>query len=261
MHIEQINEGSSNFSSKLTTFLKDVPKQDQAFIKQALNFVYLGLGKEFGGYIEGKRPIIKNKNTYSYMTWKIQTKESTNYAFYNIMSKYWKPTGHKPMNLEIDGIRYYAIVKDVKETPDYVPAARDFHRNFSVDTATIIGVYSASYKNEKVDPNAPGDTFKFIVSVPNASYTLVDNPEVEKVGMKYFFRCKDGSAEFDAGSNEFCANSSSGLRSLYKASRNAEKAFQEIYQDFKKTWSIYELEGILKDNKVPLSTSYYPDLI
>lgn len=256
-----INEGSSVFSSKLNSFLDGLDKEDIQFIKSIINAVYISLGKEFGGYIEGKRPVIKNMTGYKYMTWKMQTNKSTRYKFYSLMKKYMSVVKNKPFDYSIDGTRYYGVSQSVDDAENLRPS--ELNSKFAPDNSIFVGVYSVDYSNQKVDPSKEGDTFKFIVSIPTGSGEF-NNPNVEKKGQKYIFSGKGFSIIYDAGSKEFETQKGesffSSLVTLYKPSRNSEKAFKMMYKYFTNHSTLGEMENILRDNNIRVSTSWYPGL-
>lgn len=210
--------------------MKDIPKESQDFIKNALNKMYLGIMKDYDGYTEGKRPIVKNMNTYTYITWKLQTKKSTGYEGLN---KYLEATGNKAFNYTLGGDSYSCITtkfatggKDV-DTLSY----REFNKVFSIENDILVGYTTMWMKNEKVLPNEDGTTFRFIVSVPNATSVKIDNPYVEKDGLNYYFRGEGYSATYRSGERKWTVTSGSGYNeqvTIFKSSPKADKAFDEL---------------------------------
>lgn len=256
-----INEGSSVFSSKLNKFLEDLDKEDIQFIKSIINSIYINLGKEYNGYIEGKRPVLKDKTGYKYMTWKMQTNKSTRYEFYNIMRRYMSVVQGEPFNMKIDGTSYLGVSKGIDS--DEYSSPRQLKNDASPDKSIFVGVYSAGYANEKVDPSKEGDTFKFIVCIPTGS-SGADNPDVEKQGQKYIFKGKGYSVTYDTGSKEFEVqhgdNWLDSLVTIYKPSRNSEKAFKEMYLMFTDHTPLGVLTKIIDKHNIRVSTSWYPGL-
>lgn len=263
MRVESIDEGSSVFSSKLNSFLKGVPQEDVKYIKSVINSVYLGLAKDFGGYIEGKRAIVKKGVGYRTMTWKMQTNKSTGYNFYNLLDGYFaKAVKDKGHNVSIDGHSYYGVFQDNKD--------EDFWNNHSnkwieVDKQIIVGVESVYSPGQKVDRSAEGDTFKFIVSIPDNTGVKFENPDVTKEGSNYYFNAKHYTLRYDAGRRNFTYRDDGqwGLDQyciIYKSGAGAEKAFKILQRVFNRDMKFDEVEKILRDNKVRISTSFYPGL-
>ena len=261
-----INEGTSAFSAKLDGFLKGLSTEDIKFIKSIINPVYINLGKNFGGYIEGKRPIIKGKNGYKYMTWKMQTNKSTRYQFYNMMREYMSPVKNKPFEYAVDGTRYYGIAQSLEDPENMRPG--EIEKGFSLERSIFVGVASVYNSSQKIDSTKEGDTFKFIVSVPTGTMAVLNN-EVVKDGQKYYFT-GNGSGDaaytitYDDSTKKFEVVKGEsffgGFVTLYKSSRNSEKAFNEMCNIFTSSTPLSTLEKILRDNNVRVSTSWYPGL-
>ena len=257
--LHQINEATSNFSAKLNTVIGSASKGQQDFIKKFLNSIYLGIMKEYGGYIEGKRPIVKDMKSYKYITWKMQTNQSTHY---NSLHKFVDSMG-TTTDMYIGGEQYTCMVLDqdgkvVKDDNSYSSEG-----GFSIEKNPFVGYRYAWGKNEKVDVNVAGDTFKFVVSVPNLEYIAWENPDVTKDirRNKYVFNGKDFNATYDAGEREFIIRTGKDIMDqyniLYKKSPKAEKAFSRLYSVFTKDMDKASFESILKEYGVRYEHSWY----
>ena len=259
-----VTEGTSVFSSKLDSFIKDLTSSEKKFVKDSLNKLFLGISKDGNGYIEGKRPVTRDKMNYKVMTMKIQTKDSFHRNFYEVVPDYLKPLGCKTFNKSIDGVSYICISPKLSENDDIFMSSNKFGREFSLESSVVVGI-SELYGNDKVDKSGSGSAFKIVVSVPNAVQAVNNNEFVTKSGSEYiFFNDKEFEVTYDSGTRRFRTSSGSGYGNtfvvLYKGSANAEKAFKELYSVYDKNTTKKDVENILSKNKVSISTSYYPGL-
>lgn len=257
--LHRVDEGTSVFNDKLKTVMKDISKENQDFIKNALNKMYLGIMKDYDGYTEGKRPVVKNMNTYTFMTWKLQTKKKTGY---DGLTKYIESTGNQSFSYNLGGDSYTCISdkfkKNGKEDVDYL-SYREFNKAFSIESDILVGYTIMWMKNEKVLPNEEGTTFKFIVSVPNANAVKIDNPYVEKDDTNYYFRGKDYVASYRQREQAWSITTGSGYneqRTLYKKSPKADKALDVLYASFTDKMTRGEFENTLEKCGVKYSTIY-----
>ena len=275
--LSAIDEGTSVFSTKLNQFLKDCNADDETakFVKSALNALFLGYGKEFGGYQEGKRPVIKMGEPYATMTMKFQTKEPTGYNFYNLNKKYFsKVRGHNH-EIKIDGNSYDCVYMDINSMDDNLSmSGSKWDELYSPAKHVIVGIDSIADTKmntaNSLDKNYGGDTFRVIVSIPQvSSVNPEDNKFISKRGNSYTFsnNYKSPSNEtynvrYDMGSTEFSIHASTEgsydtYNILYKPSRNAQKAFDRLVQEFGANTTRQEVESILSEYKIALKHSYW----
>lgn len=272
-----IDEGTSVFSTKLNQFLKECHADDETakFVKSALNALFLGYGKDFGGYQEGKRPIIKLGQPYATMTMKFQTKEPTGYNFYNLNKKYFsKVRGHNH-SIKIDGNSYDCVYMDIDSMDDNLSmSGSKWDELYSPAKHVIVGIDSIADTKmntaNSLDKSYGGDTFRVIVSIPQAStVNPEDNKFVSKRGNMYTFSngYKNSNNEtynvrYDMGSTEFSIHASTEgsadtFNILYKPSRNAQKAFERLVLDFKANTTRGDVEQLLSEYKIVLKHSYW----
>lgn len=270
----RINEGTSVFSSKLDAFIKNEEKGVQDFVKKALNAIFLGFKKKYGGYQEGKRPVQRDMGSYRIFTMKLQTNESTNYNFYNDVDEFFKPFKLLHARVKIDGEEYEAVFKDVDEAVGREERSASGWADVTSPAKNIlVGVATQYGANKQIDKTSKGDTFKVIVSLPiKDAKAFPENRFATKRGNRYSLShdAVDGKAwgiEFDEGDNEFSMWSrdvdAEGISSmdtfhvLYKPSRKAREAFIEIMNTFNAKTTEGQVEQILSKYGVKLKHSWW----
>ena len=177
----------SVFEDKLKTFLADLDADEQQFVKNALNRFYLGLKNEFGGYIEGKRPTIKDLGSSKVMFWKIQSTSPTGStgstkpiwyskcpSDYNLMKKFWVPLDKAIHPFALDGNSYYGISRGLEVDDKRLQSTYAMDHNFHQEQEVIVGVDCIAdtkwQTSKSMDKSINGDTFRIIISVPNAMF-------------------------------------------------------------------------------------------
>ena len=293
--LHKIDE-ASNYNSKLKDFIGNESQEVQSFIKKALNDLFLGLKKDGNGYIEGKRPTIKDYGTYKTMTMKIQTKELVGGKMYqDVSGLYWKSYGKYVGSSNVDGETYSCVFYDLEDNLDTENMRlSEYGKLTDIEKRVIVGVttvgYPHSYSNKYwynkgaipsdvysgkvVDKSYRGCTYAVIVSLPKSQYFDVQNKFMTKDGNTYVFsnnyKNQSGytySVSYNSGNGEFHITeykvNQSGIGDadrfniIYKKSRNSYKAYQELAQVFNKDTTREEVEGILKKNGVRLEHSYW----
>lgn len=269
-----IYEGTSVFSTKLYSFIKDEDKATQDFIKKALNTLFVSYKKKYGGYQEGKRPVQRDMGSYKIFTMKFQTNSRTGYNFYNDVAEFFKPLKVLQARVTIDGDEYVAVFKDVDEAVgNGERSASGWAEITSPARNILVGITTQYGAGKQIDKTSEGDTFKVIVSIPvRDAKAFSDNMFASHKGDRWFLSHdpvgdEDWGLEFDEGENKLSIwsrdTNGEGIASadtfhiLYKPSRKARDAFFELMNVFGPRTTRAEAESIISKYGVRINHSYW----
>lgn len=265
-----LNEAQSVYLAKLNSFLADCDKETVAFIKKCLNNIFLGIQKDFGGYVEGKRPTITNQGDHQVFSMMLQAKNPVkngepdngkSWNFYDPIADYCSGLG-ETFSKQINSEHYSCITNKALNRDDRPSSTPD------LGTIPLIGVAQTGvrgkYKN--IDKSIPGNTFSIIVSVP-VSDAALSNKYMTKSGDRYLFsnNYKDAGEQFnctfDQSDNEFVLRSfrddSADTFNIIYSGRNATKAFRELVDKFDGHTTMADVERILGNNKLRVKHSWW----
>ena len=272
---------ASNYQAKLNQFLQDSDKSVQQWVKKCLNNIFLGIKKDFDGYIEGKRPTIKSYGTYKILKMNIQAnsdvkKDSSDVAgkwnFHYPVKDYCTGLG-KFTDKKIDGDTYQCVLYNHTGDLSNDRMSRSQHDNATDQSKyPMVGCYSTgiggSYKNLTKD--SKGTTYSIIVSIPEAGQQEFTNPFMTHQGTVYNFSNDHHSQEdgkdtytvsYDMSDGEFdireyTEGSADRFTVIYKG-RNHFKAFKDLVNQFDANTSVSTVEKILTDHGLRVEHSWW----
>lgn len=270
-----LTEAASVYLPKLNVFLADSDKETVAYIKDVLNKIFMGIKKDYNGYIEGKRPTIKDYGKYKTFTMQIQANDigkddtAKKWNFHYPIKDYCKGMG-ETFTKKINGISYDCISNKTLNTDD-VRSGSEFEEMTDQAAFPMVGVYctgiGGSYKNLSKD--LPGNTYSVVVSVPVKDVKEFSNPFMSKRGSQYTFSndTKDSSGReftvsYDMGDGEFVIRefekgNPDTFTVLYKKSAKAFNAFKELVDQFDANTTCAQVENILAQNGVKMEHSWW----
>ena len=274
-------EARSVYLAKLNDFLADEDADVVKFIKNALNRIFMGISKDFDGYIEGKRPTIKDYGTYKTLEMKIQAnsdvKKDSNdkpgkWNFHYPVKDYCQGLG-KIMDKKFGGDSYECVVYNHDKDLENARSSSSYDDLTSTSVYPMVGCYSTgiggSYKN--LDKNIKGTTYSVIVSVPVKTQQEFSNPFMTKQGTRFCFANdhhdeKDGSDSYSVVYDqsdgefvitEFTEGSADRYTIIYRGSRNPQKAFVELVNTFDANTSVGTVQQLLTKNGLKVQHSWW----
>ena len=292
----RINE-ASNYNSKLGSFIGDESKEVQDSIKKVLNDLFLGLKKDGDGYIEGKKPTIKDYGKYKTMTMKIQTKQivkgsGSGYSS-NIAELYWKKYGKMLGSASLGTDSYSCVFLSLKdEGKDYDMKYSEYLNNTSPEKNVIVGIakvgfpnsYANKYRSQKkpedvysgkyIDKSYRGNTYEVIISLPkvedidyeesnkyvsvsNGRSTFYNGVKNRNTAFDVEYNSKDGEFLIHTWDESQGRNGTSAYTILYKKNRNHFKAYKDLLIMFDGNTTKGDVEKIFADNNIKIEHSWY----
>ena len=289
INAEKIDEGkmvsavlireSSAYSAKLSQFLDGQDNDIQRFVKDALNKIFLGIKKDFGGYIEGKRPTIKDYGKFKTLSMQIQANNALKpsdeggrgtYKYYYPVEMYCDGMG-KILNKKFNGDTYQCVLYNHNENIDDIRSGSEYDDLTSTSVYPMVGAYltgaNGRYKN--LDKNVAGNTYSIIVSVPNDSYETYNNPFMTKSGNRYTFANDTHDSQgyeftltYDMSDGEFSIrktkdDSYDTFNIVYRKSRKAHEVFNNLAETFSSVTTCADVEKALADNGIKIKHSWW----
>lgn len=270
-----INEASV-FNSKLNSFLikGKVSDENQKLIKKALNDLFLGIKKDQDGYIEGKRPTIKDEGFYSVITMKIQSNKfdkSIN-SFYDKV-KYWDGPydrtyvdgkGYTCIGIDLDKDGSLLNGKDIIIGVSEIGQPRSYANKYRYQDRP-----EDEYGGEYIDKSHRGATYRVVVSIPNPDYVekTYHNPCMTKLKDNvYTFTSKNGNetlrVNFDLNKNKVDIKCSydgeyDTYNVIYKSSSKVVKAFEYMVDNFTSKTGSDDAKKMIEGCGVTMVHSYW----
>ena len=269
---DELSESASVYKSKLHDFIKNQSDDEQKFIKQVLNNIFLGLKKDGDDYVEGKRPTIKDFGDYKQFIMKIQTKtditENGNHEK-DIILRYCKNI--KNSQIGYDSQNYWHAItfnngtqdkESVKISVDEIGYPHSFSNRFPT-----------AYGGKALDKTLKGYTYEVIVTVPVSD----EKNALNNISSKYLTRSKKGFqlsngyvdsdgksfvVSFENAENELSIHintegSADVYHIYYKSGAKARKAFFALIDIFNGRTTYGECEDFIKKQGVGIGHSYY----
>jgi len=275
-------EATSVYLAKLNQFLADEDPTVARWIKDVLNKIFVGIEKDFGGYIEGKRPTVKDFGDHRIFKMMIQAQsdvkkdsndEPGKWNFHYPIKDYCSSMG-KIVDKKIDGDQYQCVLYQNDQDLDDTTSWKEFEKKTDLAAYPAVGVYETgiggSYKNLTKD--VPGTTYSVIVSLPvSQADALPVNKFLTKSGTSYTLANdhhdeKDGSdsytVRFDASDGEFVITkyqegSADRYTAIYRGSRDPFRVFRGLCDIFDANTSAGQVSTFLTDNGVRLKHSWW----
>lgn len=271
----ELTEAASVYAAKLNQFLDGQSKEVQQFVKAALNAIFMGIKKDYDGYIEGKRATVKDFGQYQTLSMVIQANdvgagnERGKWSFIDPVKDYCSHLG-KIFKKKING-NEYTCVAILADDPDDTDSWSKYEKATDQAQFAMVGCDSigtgGSYKN--LSKEVYGNTYSIVVSVPDILGTTYTNPYMTQKGNVYVFANGTTSSRndrgytltFDAADQEFHLQSSEEgsydtYHTIYKKSGKALKAFKKLVNTFNANTTEEEVHQFLKDNGVQIEHSW-----